>query len=57
MRNVSQAEMDQIINDHFMYEFTDNVDEVVSTLTEDVVHEIVGGPWAATGKSCRPAFL
>ena len=36
--------MDQIINDHFMYEFTDNVDGVVSTLTEDVVHEIVGGP-------------
>jgi hypothetical protein len=44
MLKMNQAEMDQIVNDHFKYEFTDNVDGVVSTLTEDVVHEIVGGP-------------
>ena len=44
MRKMNQAEMDQIVNDHFMYEFTNNVDGVVSTLTEDAVHEIVGGP-------------
>jgi len=42
---MSQAEMDQVVNDHFMYEFTDNVDGVVSTLTEDVVHEIIGAPF------------
>ncbi len=44
MRKMNQAEMDQIVNNHFMYEFSDNVDGVVSTLTEDAVHEIVGGP-------------
>ena len=44
MRKMNQAEMDQVVNDHFMYEFSDNVDGVVSTLTEDAVHEIVGGP-------------
>jgi ketosteroid isomerase-like protein len=44
MLKMNQAEMDQIVNDHFMYEFNDNVDGVVSTLTEDAVHEIVGGP-------------
>ena len=44
MREMNQAEMDQVVNDHFMYEFSDNVDGVVSTLTEDAVHEIVWGP-------------
>ena len=44
MLKMNHPEMDQIVNDHFMYEFNDNVDGVVSTLTEDVVHEIIGGP-------------
>jgi hypothetical protein len=44
MRKMNQAEMDQIVNNHFMYEFTEDVGGVVSTLTEDAVHEIVGGP-------------
>jgi hypothetical protein len=35
MLKMNQAEMDQIVNDHFKYEFIDNVDGVVSTLTED----------------------
>ena len=44
MPKMNQAEMDQIVNNHFMYEFNNDVDGVVSTLTEDAVHEVVGGP-------------
>ena len=39
--------MDQIINQHFAYEATDDVDGVVGSLAEEVVHEVVPSPMGA----------
>jgi hypothetical protein len=36
--------MDKIVNDHFMYEATDDVEGVMRTLTNDAEHEVIGGP-------------
>jgi steroid delta-isomerase-like uncharacterized protein len=44
MGKLTHEEMDRIINEHFGYEARDDVDGVVSTLTEDVVHDVVGSP-------------
>ena len=44
MAKLTREEMDRIINEHFGYEAQDDVDGVVSTLTEDVEHDIVGTP-------------
>ena len=35
---------DQIINDHFMYEATDDVDAVMGSLTDDAEHHVVPSP-------------
>ena len=44
MSKLTREEMDRIINEHFQYEAQDDVDGVVSTLTEDVEHDVVGSP-------------
>jgi uncharacterized protein len=44
MSNLTHEEMDRIINEHFGYEAQDNVNGVVSTLTDDVEHDVVGSP-------------
>jgi len=36
--------MDRVINDHFMYEATDDIEGVLRTFTDDAEHEVVGGP-------------
>ena len=36
--------MDRKLDEHFGYECRDDVDGVVSTLTNDVIHDIVGWP-------------
>lgn len=36
--------MDRIVEEHFGYEARDDVDGVLSTLTEDVEHDVVGSP-------------
>jgi ketosteroid isomerase-like protein len=35
---------DQIINDHFMFEATDDVDGVMASLTDEVEHHVVPSP-------------
>jgi hypothetical protein len=42
------AQMDRRIDEHFGYEAADNVEGVLSTLTPDVVHDIVGWPAGPT---------
>lgn len=42
---MDRATMDRIVNEHFGYEATDDVDGVVGTVTEDVVHHVVGSPY------------
>lgn len=44
MSGMTREEMDRIINEHFGYEAHDDVEGVLSTLTEDVEHDVVGSP-------------
>ena len=44
MSKLTREEMDRVINEHFGYEAKDDIDGVVSTLTEDVEHDVVGSP-------------
>lgn len=41
---LTPAEMDRKIDEHFAYEARDDVAGVLSTLTPDVVHDVVGWP-------------
>src|SRR5712692_4560176 len=55
---MTHEEMDRIINEHFMYEATDNVEGVIASLTDDVRHNVVGSPWGElSGKEAvRPFY-
>ena len=44
MSSLTREQMDRIIDEHFGYEARDDVDGVVSTLTADVEHDVVGSP-------------
>jgi hypothetical protein len=49
--------MDRVVNEHFMYEATDDVEGVLATLTDDVEHHVVGSPWGPlTGKDAARPF-
>ncbi len=49
--------MDEVLNQHFMFEATDDVDGVVSTLTDDVKHSVAGSPYGElTGKDAARDF-
>ena len=37
-------QLDEIINTHFMFEATDNIDGVVDSLAGDFVHEVIPSP-------------
>jgi ketosteroid isomerase-like protein len=41
---MSPEQMDQVVNDHFNFEATDDVDGVLATLTEDAEHEVIPSP-------------
>jgi hypothetical protein len=41
---MTPAEMDAVVNQHFMYEATDDIVGVLSSLTEDADHEVVPSP-------------
>jgi ketosteroid isomerase-like protein len=53
-----QADMDRLVNEHFGYEATDDVDGVLATLTDDATHLVVGSPWGELqGKDAiRPMY-
>src|SRR5574341_1025999 len=44
MKTMSRESMDKVVNDHFMYEATDDIEGVLRTFTDDAEHEVVGGP-------------
>jgi hypothetical protein len=49
--------MDQKLDEHFGFEAADNVEGVLSTLTEDVEHDIVGWPAGPSqGRAATRAF-
>jgi len=41
---MTREAMDKIVNDHFMYEATADLEGVLGTYAEDPVHQVVGGP-------------
>jgi ketosteroid isomerase-like protein len=45
MSSLTKEEMDQVISDHLGFEAKDDVEGVLSTLSDDVVHDLVGMPW------------
>jgi ketosteroid isomerase-like protein len=42
--SLGTAELDSIINEHFMFEATDNVNAVMDSLADTVEHEVVPSP-------------
>lgn len=44
MRELAPAEMDAVLDAHYAFEAADDVDGVLGTLTDDVVHDVVGFP-------------
>lgn len=40
----TRESMDRIVNDHFMYEATADLEGVMRTYTDDPEHQVVGGP-------------
>jgi predicted ester cyclase len=55
---LTPAEMDRKIDEHFGYEARDDVEGVLSTLTPDVEHHIVGWPSGPTHgpENARPFY-
>jgi ketosteroid isomerase-like protein len=41
---MNRESMDQIVNDHFRYEATNDVEGVMRTMADDAEHEVIGGP-------------
>lgn len=57
MSQLTPAEMDAVLGEHYKFEALDDVDGVVSTLTHDVVHDVVGFPGAPLhGRAAARAF-
>lgn len=57
MSELSPEEMDAILDQHYKYEAADDVEGVLSTLTDDVVHDVVGFPGGPNrGKAAARAF-
>jgi ketosteroid isomerase-like protein len=54
---MTPEEMDRLIDDHFAYEAADDVDGVMSTVTDDIEHDVVGyPPGPQQGKAAVRAF-
>ncbi|WP_027551517.1 ester cyclase [Bradyrhizobium sp. Cp5.3] len=54
---MTREQMDRKIDEHFSFEATDNVEGVLSTLADDVEHDIVGSPTGPThGRAAARPF-
>jgi ketosteroid isomerase-like protein len=45
--SMTREQIDALVNEHFRYEATDDVDGVMSTLQEGAVHEVIPSPVGA----------
>jgi hypothetical protein len=55
--SMSRDRMDKVVNDHFMYEATADLEGVMATYTEHPEHHVVGGPdGPLRGKTAIRAF-
>ena len=48
---MTRQQMDRIVDEHFMYEATDNVDGVLASLADPAEHEIVPSPMGVLRES------
>ena len=55
---MDEQRFDRIVNEHFGYEATDDVEGVLATMTDDATHLIVGSPWGelAGRAAIRPMY-
>ena len=54
---MTPEQIDRLINDHFRYEATDDVDAVVSSLAPDAAHHLVSSPFGPIrGRDAARAF-
>jgi hypothetical protein len=44
MTKMTRESMDKVVNDHFMYEATADLEGVLGTYTDEPEHQVVGGP-------------
>ena len=44
MAKMTRESMDKLVNDHFMYEATADLEGVLGTYTDEPEHQVVGGP-------------
>jgi len=47
MSGLAQEQMDAIIDQHFVYEANDDVEGILSSLTDDADHEVIPSPMGA----------
>ena len=45
--SMTHSQMDQLVNDHFRFEATDDVDAVLATMSDQAEHEIIPSPMGA----------
>ena len=49
---MNRADMDRMVDEHFQYEAHDDIEGVLRTLCDDVVHHVVGSPYGeVTGRA------
>jgi ketosteroid isomerase-like protein len=54
---MDRADMDRMVDEHFDYEAHDDIEGVLRTFTDDVVHHVTGSPYGeVTGKAAVRAF-
>ncbi len=54
---LTPADMDRIMDEHFSFEASDNVEGVLATLSEAAEHDIVGWPGGPTqGREAARSF-
>lgn len=54
---LTRAVMDRMMDEHFAFEMRDDVEGVLTTLTDDVEHDIVGAPTGVTeGREAARGF-
>lgn len=57
MGDLAPAEMDAVLDAHYRFEADDDVEGVLGTLTDDIVHDVVGLPGGPNrGKDAARAF-
>jgi ketosteroid isomerase-like protein len=50
---MTPAQLDEVINQHFMFEASDNVDAVMDSLSDTVEHEVVPSPMGVSTDRAR----